>query len=96
MSKGGPRHGSGKPISEIARRRQVRVMMTDPEYDDVVLLAQQWDLPVATACYGIFTEALSKMRRVRPQSPSNLVYAASQFIAKHEGSMPSTKIPNGV
>lgn len=95
MSRGGPQKGSGRPTSPVTRSHQVRIMMTEYEWDDVVLLAEQWDLPVATACYGIFCEALSKMRRKHPQSPENLVLAASYYIAKHEGVMASTKSPNG-
>jgi len=69
------------------------MLITEPEYDDLVLLAEQWDIPVATAAYGIFADTMSRMRRVKPQSPANLVLAASAMIAKHEGSLQSTKRP---
>ena len=88
---GGPRHGSGRQTSAAARSQQIRIMMTEPEYDDVALLAEQWDVPIATAGYGLFTESLSRIRRVRPQSPENLVVVASRMIAKHDASMIPTK-----
>lgn len=95
MSSGGPRHGSGKPPSAASRDHQIRIMMTEAEHDDIQLLAQQWDVPLATAAYGVFTSELSRIRRCKPHSPVNLVLAASAAIAKHEGSMTSTKHPNG-
>jgi hypothetical protein len=70
-------------------------MMTEAEYDDMRMLAGQWDVPIATAAYGVFTDSLSRIRKCKPHSPENLVIAASQMLAKHEGSMTSTKHPNG-
>jgi pheromone shutdown protein TraB len=57
-----------------------------------MLLAEQWDVPPATAAYGIFAEGLAKFRKVSPSSPKNLVEAASRYIAKHKPEYHSTVI----
>ena len=93
MSKGGRRAGAGRRKTLTSRDQQTRVMMTQAEHDDLTLLAEQWCVPVATAAYGIFADSLAKMRRVRPQSPENLVLAASRAIARHEPAMQATKMP---
>ena len=66
-------------------------MMTQEEFDDLTLLAEMWDIPVATAAYGIFADEMSRFRNEKPHSPENLVLAASRYIAKHVGDMNMTK-----
>jgi len=72
-------------------------MMTEVEFEDIKLLADQWEIPIATAAYGVFAEGLCKVRggRGRPVSPENLVLAAARCLAQHDGSMQSTKFSQG-
>ena len=88
--KGGPRNGSGRDRSPASRTHQTRIMMTRAEFEDLELLSEQWDIPIATAAYGIFADSLARYRSVKPHSPHSLVLAASRCIAQHIGDMQDT------
>ncbi len=92
MSRGGARRNSGRLPNASSRVKSIKIYMTEPEFQNVSLLAEQWDVPAATAAYGIFGEGFSRILRGqgRVHSPANLVLAASRIIAEHKGDMDST------
>jgi hypothetical protein len=58
--------------------------MTDSELSVLETLAEQWDVPVATAAYGLFADQIARCRNSAPLSmPEKLVYAASRIVAQY-------------
>lgn len=87
MSRGGPRLHSGRPkkCPDTVRDRIVRISITDSEHAILEILAEQWDVPVATAAYGLFADQIARCRRSKPLAmPEKLIYAASRIVAKYE------------
>jgi hypothetical protein len=85
--KGGPRKGSGRPrkCPDTVRDKVVRLSITDSELAVLEILAEQWDVPIATAAYGLFADQIASCRRSKPLAlPQKLVYAASAILAKYE------------
>ena len=87
--RGGPRHGAGRPKNkkcpDTTRDRVVRVSVTESEYELLVILGEQWDLPVATAAYGLLADCIAKCRKSKPLAmPDKLILAASQIVAQHK------------
>ena len=85
--RGGPRMGAGRPnkCPDTVRNRVVRISITDSELAALQILAEQWDVPVATAAYGLFADQIAICRRAKPLAmPAKLVYAASQIVARHK------------
>ena len=87
MTRGGPREGSGRPpkLKDTVRSQIIRVHVTPTEFDVLQLLADQWDVPVATASYGLLADQIAACRKAKALAmPEKLYYAASKIIAKHE------------
>lgn len=59
--------------------------ITHSEYEILELLSEQWDVPVATAAYGLLADSIAKCRgKNRSKNiPDDLVYAASRIMAKY-------------
>ena len=85
--RGGPRRGAGRPCKspDFVRDRVVRISITDAEHECLEILAEQWEVPVATAAYGLFADQIAKCRRIKPLAmPEKMIYAASRIVAKYE------------
>jgi hypothetical protein len=84
--RGGPRKGAGHPrkCPDTVRDCIVRISMTDSELAALESLAEQWDVPVATAAYGLFADQIARCRNSKPLAmPEKLIYAASRIVAKY-------------
>jgi hypothetical protein len=84
--RGGPRHGAGRPkkCPDTVRDRIVRISVTDTEHEVLEILAEQWDVPVATAAYGLFADQIARCRNMKALAmPEKLVYAASRIVSKY-------------
>jgi hypothetical protein len=69
----------------LLRDRVIRVSVTDAEYTVIALLAEQWDVPVATAAYGLLADQIANCRKEKALAmPEGLIYAASRIVAKYE------------
>ena len=87
--RGGPRFGAGRPKNkkcpDTVRDHVVRVSMTESEYEVLAVLGEQWNLPVATAAYGLLADQIATCRNEDPLAmPEKLIYAASVIVAKHK------------
>jgi hypothetical protein len=59
--------------------------MTDSEFTVIEILSEQWDVPVATAAYGLLADQIANCRKSEPLAmPEKLIYAASRIVAKYE------------
>lgn len=84
---GGARKGSGRPkkCRDTVRDRMVRISITDSEFEVLEILAEQWDVPVATAGYGLLADAIGNCRKSKPLAiPDKLIYAASRIVARYK------------
>lgn len=87
MTRGGPRAGSGRPpkLRDTVRDKIIRVSVTQTEYEVMELLSDQWDVPVATAAYGLLADQIASCRKAKDLAmPEKLFYAASQIVAKYK------------
>jgi hypothetical protein len=87
MTKGGPRAGSGRPpkLRDTVRNRILRVSLTETEFEVMELLAESWDVPTATAAYGLLADQIATCRKANALAmPERLIVAASQIVAKHQ------------
>lgn len=87
MTRGGPRKGAGRPkhCSDVVRDRVVRICLTDSELAVLEILGEQWDVPTATAAYGLLATCIADCRKATPLAlPEKLIWAASCVIAKHQ------------
>jgi len=87
MPKGGVRSGAGRPpkARDTVRSKILRMNLTETEYEVMRLLATQWDVPIATAAYGLLADCIAKCRRQKALTmPDKLIYAASRIVAKYE------------
>jgi hypothetical protein len=90
--RGGPRTGAGRPrkLKDTVRNRMVRLSVTESEYEVLEMLGESWDVPTATASYGLLADAIAHIRKVRPPAiPENLLLAASEVLAKHQPKEPA-------
>lgn len=88
--RGGPRQGAGHPkkCPDTVRDKIVRISMTDSELAVLEMLAEQWDVPVATAAYGLFADQIARCRNAEPLAmPEKLVYAASRIVGKYPAAL---------
>jgi hypothetical protein len=87
MSSGGARQGSGRPpkARDTVRNKIVRLSVTPSELEVLELLGVQWDVPTATAAYGLLADCIAKCRRQKALAmPDKLIYAASRIVARYE------------
>jgi hypothetical protein len=85
--KGGPRAGSGRPpkLKDTVRNKILRVSVTETEYEVMELLGKSWDVPTATAAYGLLADSIAACRKANALAmPERLIVAASQIVAKHK------------
>jgi hypothetical protein len=67
------------------RNKIVRLSVTPSELEVLELLAVQWDVPTATAAYGLLADCIAKCRRQKALAmPEKIIYAASRIVAKYE------------
>ena len=79
--------GAGRPkkCPDTVRDRVVRISITDSEHEILEILAAQWDVPVATAAYGLFADQIAVCRRAKPLAmPEKMIFAASRIVAKYQ------------
>jgi hypothetical protein len=63
----------------------MRISLTETEYEVLTMLGQQWDVPVATAAYGLLADCIAKCRRQKALAmPEKVIYAASRIVARYE------------
>ena len=87
MSSGGARAGSGRPpkARDTVRNKMLRLSVTHSDLEVLKLLGEQWDVPVATAAYGLLADCIAKCRRQKAlHMPDKIIYAASRIVAKYE------------
>jgi len=87
MSRGGPRAGAGRPpkANDTVRNKLVRISVTHTEFEILEMLAVQWDVPVATAGYGLLADCIAKCRKNKAIAmPERVVIAASRIVAQYE------------
>jgi len=83
---GGPQRGSGRPPIEDryrVRSRGVRVMFRPGEHADLCEIAEQWDVPVATAIWAIISDQLARYwKRVPDLGEHGLAIAAASVVLR--------------
>ena len=87
MSSGGARTGSGRPpkARDTVRNKMLRLSVTHSELEVLQILGEQWDVPTATAAYGLLADCIAKCRRGKaPPMPERLVIAASRIVSRYE------------
>lgn len=87
MSSGGARTGSGRPpkARDTVRNQIIRLSVTESEKEVLGMLAEQWEVPMATAAYGLLADVLAKCRRQKALNmPDKMIYAASRIVARYE------------
>lgn len=87
--------GSGRPPKgrDTVRNRVVRMHVTPSEMEVLQMLAVQWDVPTATAAYGLLADCIAKCRRQTGRQkvlamPDRIIYAASRIVARYEPELP--------
>ena len=91
--KGGPRKGSGRPPRHYPRDKTIAVKVTQTEWERLTLLAERWNVPLATAAYGLLADQLSRVcNRVGDQLPHDLVEGASLAIRDYARKLPHNAI----
>ena len=96
MSNGGPKHGSGRPpkLRDTVRNRLVRISVTESEWEVIQMLAKSWDVPTATAGYGLLADSIAAIRKRSPTAiPRDLLLAASAVVAKHQPELVAREAP---
>jgi hypothetical protein len=62
----------------------MRISLTETEFEVLTMLGQQWDVPTATAAYGLLADCIAKCRRGKALAmPERLIYAASRILAEY-------------
>lgn len=87
MTRGGPRTGAGRPpkARDTVRNKLLRLSLTESELEVLAMLGEQWDVPTATAAYGLLADCIAKCRRQKALTmPDKMIYAASRIVAKYE------------
>jgi hypothetical protein len=79
--------------ADLVRDYQLRVCITATEREVLELLAEQWDVPTATAAYGLLADSIARCRRSRAvlTMPDKLIYAASRIVAKYQPEHPESQ-----
>lgn len=87
MTRGGPRANAGRPpkARDTVRNKMVRISVTHTELEVLEMLAVQWDVPIATAAYGLLADCIAKCRKDKALAmPERMIIAASRIVAKYQ------------
>jgi hypothetical protein len=72
-------------LKDTVRDKIIRVSVTQTEYDVMQQLADQWDVPIATAAYGLLADQIARCRKSRALAmPEKLYYAASLIVTRYK------------
>jgi hypothetical protein len=67
--------------------------LTQTEYEVLELLGRQWDVPTATAAYGLLADCIAKCRRTKALTmPDKMIYAASRIVASYKPEMQENEL----